>query len=363
MLARMMERRTSQEIDLNNRVTIEVHTASFRSVRGYTVLAALCDEIAFWRTDDSANPDRAILDALRPAMATVPGALLIGLGTPYRRAGALYEAHRDHFGKAGDVLVVQADTRTMNPTVPKRVIERAYERDPASAAAEYGAEFRTDIEGFLSRDAIDAVVVPGRRELPPLEGVRYVAFCDPSGGSRDSMTLAIAHHNAERRVVIDAVRERRPPFSPDAVVSEFADLLKRYRVEKVHGDRYGGEWPRERFREHGIEYVTADKTKSDLYLALLPEVNAGKVEILDVDRLVAQLASLERRTARGGKDSVDHPPMAHDDMANAVAGVVALTSRRGRPVELWGGPRAAHSALDAGFRPLNEPLGSWAPRP
>ena len=106
---------------LDNRVTIEVATADFRLVRGRTVIAALCDEVAFWRDDMSVNPDREIVAALRPAMATVPGALLIGLSTPYRRTGVLFEAHRDHFGKAGDVLVVQAGTRAMNPTsVPEK---------------------------------------------------------------------------------------------------------------------------------------------------------------------------------------------------------------------------------------------------
>jgi hypothetical protein len=73
-------------------------------------------------------------------------------------------------------------------------------------------------------------------------------FCDPSGGSADAMTLAIGHRQDDV-VVIDALRERRPPFSPDDVAAEFAALLKSYRVTVVHGDRYAGEWPRERFRE------------------------------------------------------------------------------------------------------------------
>jgi len=60
--------------------------------------------------------------------------------------------------------------RTMNPTVPQSVIDAAMESDPASAAAEYGAEFRTDVETFISREIIDAAVVPGRFELPPMPG-------------------------------------------------------------------------------------------------------------------------------------------------------------------------------------------------
>ena len=39
---------------------------------------------------------------------------------------------------------------------------------------------------------------------------------------------------------------------------------------------------------------------------------------------LAQLCGLERRTARGGRDSIDHAPGGHDDLANAVAGAAAL---------------------------------------
>ena len=241
--------------------------------------------------------------------------------------GALFDAHRKHFGKDGDpILVWQAPTRAINPSVPQRVIDAALEADPSAAAAEYLAEFRRDIESYISRDVVDAAVVPGRRELPRVEGVRYIAFVDPSGGSNDSMTLAIAHLEGQR-VVLDVVRERRPPFSPDDVVNEFSALLKAYGTGVIRGDRYGGLWPRERFALHGIEYLTADKPKSDLYRDLLPVLNSSRVELLDHARLVAQLCGLERRTARGGRDSIDHPLGAHDDVANAVAGAIVTAVR------------------------------------
>jgi hypothetical protein len=46
--------------------------------------------------------------------------------------------------------------------------------------------------------------------------------------------------------------------------------------------------------------------------------------LLDDKRLQAQLIGLERRTSRAGKDSIDHGPGGHDDIANAVAGVAGL---------------------------------------
>src|SRR6476620_11698892 len=141
-------------------VTIEIHTASFRAVRGYTLLCALLDEIAFWPSDESSSdPDVEVINALKPGMATIPGAMLLCASSPYARRGALWDAHRKHFGKDGDqVLVWHAPTREMNPTVPQRVIDEAMERDPASAAAEYGAEFRSDIESYISREAVESCI-------------------------------------------------------------------------------------------------------------------------------------------------------------------------------------------------------------
>ena len=328
MLAQMIERRTQSGIELTNRVTIEVHTASFRAIRGYTIIGAVCDEIAYWRSEESANPDTEILNGLRPGMATIPGALLLCISTPYARRGALWDAYRRHFGRNVDpVLVWQADTASMNPSVDPQLIADAYRDDEAVAAAEYGGEFRRDIETFVSREAVEAVVVPGRYELPPVSEIRYRAFVDPSGGTSDSMTLAIGHRE-DGRIVLDALRESKPPFSPEQVVREFSSLLDRYRIHAVTGDRYGGDWPREQFRKNGIRYDISDLVKTDLYRELLPSINSARIELLDHPRMVSQLLGLERRTARGGRDSIDHGPRGHDDLANVAAGVHYIVEKR-----------------------------------
>ena len=323
MLKHLIESETAESFELSNSVVIEVATASYRSIRGRTVCAALCDELAFWPHDDSAEPDAEILDALRPSTATIPNAMLLCASSPYARRGSMWDAFREHFGKNDDqVLFWRAPTRTMNPCVPQRVIDEALARDPAKYSAEYLSEFRSDLEAFVSREIVEACIAPGTYERPPVSGISYFAFVDPSGGSGlDSMTLAIAHRAGDR-VVLDAVRERRPPFSPDDVVAEFAALLKSYGISSVRGDRFGGEWPRERFRSYGIHYEIADKVKSDIYRDMLPLLNSGRVDLLDYPRLVAQLCSLERRTARGGRDSIDHPAGSHDDVINSVAGAL-----------------------------------------
>jgi hypothetical protein len=176
---------------------------------------------------------------------------------------------------------------------------------------------------------VEAVVEVGCRERAPVQGVRYFSFVDPSGGSSDSMTLAIAHRDKDL-AVLDCVRERRAPFSPEAVVKEFAATLRSYGVTAIRGDRYAGEWPREAFRKHGVDYLPAAMSKSEIYLAFLPLVNSSRAVLLDDQRMINQLCALERRTARGGRDSIDHPPGAHDDVANAAAGAVVLAGGRER---------------------------------
>ena len=200
---------------------IEVATCSHRTTRGYSFAAVIADECAFWRDESSANPDAEVIAAIRPGLATLPGSLLIGISSPYSRRGVLWRAYHDHFGKDDDpILVWQADTATMHPDLDAGIIAAAYADDPIAAAAEYGAEFRSDLEGYLAREALDAVIVRGRYELPPLADVQYVAFTDPSGGSADSFTIAIAHQDtATGRVILDVIREVKPPFNPDLTVS------------------------------------------------------------------------------------------------------------------------------------------------
>ena len=324
MLEPLIVKRDTETIELSNRVHIEIATASFRSTRGYTYAAILCDEVAFWRSDEtSLNPDVEILRALRPGLATIPGSMMLIASSPYSQRGELYNAYRRHFGRDGArVLVWKASTQEMNPGIDRRIIDEAYEDDPESAKAEYGGEFRTDLADYISRETVDAVTMWGRHELPPEPGVTYSAFVDPSGGVSDSMTLAIGHLGRNNACVLDAALEVRPPLDPEQTVAAFAVMLRRYGVTKIFGDKYAGEWPRARFAEHGIEFEQTARPKSDLYHDLLPLLNARRVELLDLPRLSAQLAGLERRTARSGKDSIDHAPGGHDDLANAVAGVL-----------------------------------------
>jgi hypothetical protein len=329
-LKALVQSQTNDSISLTTRVDIECTAASFRTIRGGTAVAIIADEAAFWRNESTANPDSEILAAARPMLSTTGGPLIV-VSSPYARRGEVWNAYKRDFGAGGDrlILVARGDSRTFNPTLPQQVVDRAYERDAPSAAAEFGAQFRTDIESFVTREAVDAVTFPDRIEIPPVHDVTYIGAVDASGGSGgDSMTAAVGHLEGEV-AVLDAVREVKPPFSPDVTVSDFCAFFKRYRIHEVVGDRWGSEFVRERFQTRGVSYKTADRPKSEYYKELLPLLNSKRVQLLDFPKLLTQLLGLERRTARGGKDSIDHAQNAHDDLINAAA--IALVTAAARP--------------------------------
>jgi hypothetical protein len=368
-LARLIEGETADSIDLG-RVTIEVVAAHFRSVRGRTVCAGIFDELAFLPQADSASPDEEILAALRPAMLTIPNSVLLCSSSPYARRGALWDTFKRYYGSADpNILVWKAPTKVMNPTVEQSYIDEEMEKDSAKATAEYYAEFRTDVDSYVSREVVEACVDDGVFERAPISSLRYFGMTDPSGGSgADSFTVAVTHMEKDQ-VLVDAIRERKPPFSPETVAKEFAEFLLSYRVTTVRGDRWAGEWPREQFRKHGVSYVPADKTRSELYLEMLPRLNARRVSLLDNKRLIEQLVGLERRTSTAGKDSVNHADGGHDDVANAVAGAIvyaATTAKMRWVAPIITGERPSWSdsqlTLDAGSASTNPAIASgWHP--
>ena len=376
LLAQLIASRTADTLALTTGIVIEVRSASFRRLRGLTCVAVVADEAAYWFSDEVANPDSEILNSVRPALATTGGPLIV-ISSPYAKKGEVWETYRKHYGQDGDplILVAKGTSREFNPSLPQSVVDRAMERDPASASAEFLAEFRTDIASFISVESVRNCIASGVRERPPERQHRYWGFTDPSGGSSDSFTLAIAHKAGDTSI-LDLVREVKPPFSPEAIAEEFSDVLKSYRITKVTGDAYGGQFPRELFRKFGINYEVSDQTRSEIYLGLLPLINSRCVDLLDNDRLVNQLIGLERRTSRSGKDSVDHGPSgSHDDLINSAAGAlcrawkVAPEWRRDRSTQvpmtanlggrlLITGPRKSNDVVvgDSSRRPASQPF-------
>lgn len=188
ILKSQMGRQTAEIIELRNGITIEIATASFKTIRGRNVVAALLDEVAFW-SSEGANPDAEVISAIRPSMKTIPNSMLLVASSPYAQRGALWEAYKKHYAKPGRILVWQAATTTINPTIPQSEIDVELEADPEKNKAEYLAQFRTDVSSFVLAEIVDAATMRGIAVIPPDPEKTYTAFVDVSGGAKTRMLV------------------------------------------------------------------------------------------------------------------------------------------------------------------------------
>jgi hypothetical protein len=342
-----------------------------------TLIAAVVDEAAmFGMSEDSkVRSDTELIRAVRPSLATTGGRLLV-VSTPFAEKGYCYQTWKRAFGHDDcDVLCWNASSLTMNKTLSPKVVERAVAEDATAANVEFCTSpglFRSDVDEFISRQAVEALVIPGRTELPPQAGIAYSAFADMSGGRKDDASLAIGHRE-DRKIILDVLHRFPAPHSPYEVVARMVTTLRQYRCDRLVGDSYSAEFVREAFASHGINYRRCStslwreasagqgigglahgvlKPKSQLYAELLPRLTSAEVELLDDEVMVSQLAGLQRRTRSGQRDSIDHAPGNKDDLANSVAGVCDSVSQRRIVAGLFngaaqaGGPSRVERELD-----------------
>lgn len=147
--------------------------------------------------------------------------------------------------------------------------------------------------------------------------------------------------------------EIRPPFNPQSAIAETAALLKSYRIRDVAGDKYAPGFVTEAFDQNGISYKYSELDRSQIYVECMPLLTSGRVRLIDNRKLVAQFASLERRTSAGGKDRVDHGVNGHDDIANSVAGVLQLVAGGQRDMVI------SDAAIATARRMRRSDLGWW----
>jgi hypothetical protein len=319
---------TADEIRLRNGKIIATLAMDYRTIRGRTLLGAIFDEASFFRDETSSTPDIEAERAVLPGLATTGGTLII-TSSPYRKEGLVYQRWKNSFGQNDDrVLVVAGPSIVFNPTLDEAEIAEARAADPAAALSEWDGEFRADIATFLDDELIDAAVEYGRpRELPPRAGVLYGGFADAAGGvGQDSFAFCITHREGEL-IIVDVIRGTSGKFDPSLVTQEYAALAREYRISTVIGDFYGAEWNVSAWRACGLNYQRSELNKSEIYLETLPLFARHMVRLPDHAQLLRELRLLERRTARSGKDIVEHPRNGRDDHANALCGAVVNAFR------------------------------------
>ncbi|ESX95997.1 hypothetical protein [Mesorhizobium sp. LNJC405B00] len=185
---------------------------------------------------------------------------------------------------------------------------------------------------FLDGDMVMRSIVPTLRSIPPEKGIKYRAFVDMSGGSSDDATLAIGHMDGRNRRILDLLvsQDGSAPFNPQKAVEKFARAMKVYGIRKAVGDNYAGETFRFAFEGQGIKLVASEWSRTEIYEAFEPHLNAGDIELLDVGKLQEQLLTLVVRGAQ-----IDHQIGDHDDWANSAAGVLTLDFNKDDEDDGW----------------------------
>ena len=331
LLSSLLEGRVTQfALNLKRQASIEILPANAKWVRGLTGIGIALDETAFLPSnEDAANSDVSILESLRPSVATT-GAPVVITSSPATTTGIVHSIWKRHYGAAGDplCLVVQSDSKGLNPTLRQSVIDKAFATDATAAQREYGGEFAEPLSAFLTLEMVMRCVERGVTERAALPGVEYQCFVDASSGTgTDSFAACIAHRSrdADRDVVvIDYVMAQRPPFDPLAVCAALAGHLQRWNVRQVTGDNFSGGFLVSALAKHGIGYLPSKLNASEIYIASLPRFTSGTVALLDKSDLIEQLVNLRRKIGQAGKEQVQHMRGQHDDLANAVCGVIHL---------------------------------------
>ncbi len=333
LLWKLVEKERQGQIDFKNGISIVCYPCSYITVRGVSVVCAICDEIAFWQHEETAaNPEEEVLDALRPAMATFPKAKLIKISTPYRKEGILWREFQER--SELDHLVWQLPSPEMNPTLEPRVLERARKQSEEKFRREYLAEFTENIVGWIDPEVLEPCIFRGRAELPRVGNATYVAAIDPAF-VRNDFALAILHRTSDGPLVVDRVARwagtKKAPLGFEFVCEEVVRILKQYGIGRVLGDQYCAPVVKQYLQKLGIcykEFTFGARTRSDLFGNLKHLLVQRKIELLEEPELLRQLRALEEHNAPSGNVDIRPAYGQKDDLAVAVAlGAFELSSR------------------------------------
>ena len=324
LLKRYVVREKSDELELSNGVVIACYPCSHIAVRGVSIVCAICDELAFWRHEETAaNPEEEVLAALRPAMATFPTAKLIKISTPYRKEGILWREfqQRDEL----DHLVWQMPSSEMNPTLRPSFFEKERKRDEEKFRREFLGEFTDQVNAWVVLDVLEPCIVSGRTELPRVENADYVVAVDPAFKHND-FALAVLHKTADGPVVVDHMARwagtKKAPLGFEWVCENIARIVNQYGIREVLGDQYCAPIIKQYFEKLGIhyrEYTFGEHTRADLFGNLRHLLVQHRIELLDVPELLRQLRSLEEHRMPKGNIDIRPSYSQKDDVAVAVA--------------------------------------------
>lgn len=339
LLSKYLVSQTKDILTLSNGIEFRTYPCTSRSIYGYSIIAGGMDEVARFPFEGAADSDADVQMAILRGMANYGGrAKLLKVSSPSGRAGLLYSDFQRSFGKPDPYrLVWRSTSEKMAPGIADAAfIQRMREADPLRAARLFDAEFAEDVNVFLTAEAIEAATDYRVRERLCEPGAEYIFALDAAGHGEDAFTLAGVRYEGKTAAEfkVEQVfgkaweKPRNGVRNLEVTAQEAAEIVRRYGVRKVYGDRVTGGWVQEAFERLGVRYMypTIKRDGKDVYvtrsmgyLEAAPLLRAGRLRILDDEPTRRELRNLEQRG-----DRVDHPAGGSDDRANAVMLAAAM---------------------------------------
>lgn len=294
-------------------------------------------------------------DHLRQAVLgrILPGGQFIGIGSPWAPFGPIYKMVVEHWGKpTSDLVIFRARGPAMNPSwwTPKRCadLER---RNPTAFRTDCLAEFADAEDSLFAAVELEAATRQAPAVLPYDPEAKYVAVMDPAT-RRNAWTAIVLEvtfrGDGSRRMRVAWLRQwvgkRGRPLSPEAVVRELAQDLRRYNITAVGTDQFSVDAIRDLARHVGLQIrertITAP-LKLELFDELHTLICMGQMDLAPDAMLREDLLSVRKRVTQNGI-AIDLPQSSsgrHADYAACLALGVEFAPRRAPiatvPAGLW----------------------------
>jgi hypothetical protein len=184
-----------EKVLVYSNVTIKVGAASKKTIRGRAICVLLCDEIAFWGSEErAAERDEDILRAATPSLLQFQEAgLLVKLSSPGIKQGVLYNEYIKRNELPDSHITFKAPSWVWNTILREKDFLQEYTLDPGGFSSEFRADFVDSISSFISVEYVDFCTYKGASFFPPeprKQDVTYSAAID-AAFKRDRFTFAI----------------------------------------------------------------------------------------------------------------------------------------------------------------------------
>lgn len=312
-----------------SRVQIKVAAASSKTTRGVAACAILCDEIAYWNSDETmTETDAKIINAVRPSMKQFSEhAMLIKLSSPGLKRGVLYDEYRKHLDGTlpKSYAVFKAPTWMMNNILPINELREEYDLNPEGFDVEYRANFADSISYFITPEYIELAVLRKITFIAPdQDGTKYAAAID-AAYKGDAFTFSVTGYlNGRLKQYVSKgwKGSRQKPVSSFEIAEFIRVVCKQFNIDEVGADQYSFQPLREIFGTYGVtlkEYTFTPAFKKKIYFNLKKLIHSQQADLLDIEIQTRELKELVVEQSQSGQIKISHPMGGTDDYADALA--------------------------------------------